>query len=102
MANKINVKLRAARLSRRWVIKKAADKAFVSAVTFMRWEQGQQNPSLFSLDALCEAFGMSPEELGFGHLVNGNDILNYKPRGPKRSSGDDKTSDAQHHEGSKR
>ena len=83
---KINRKLRAARLGKRWSIKEAAAKTGVAALTFMRWEQGQQNPSLATLDSLCQTFSMTPEGLGFGHLVSGDDILNYKPRGPKRGS----------------
>lgn len=44
-------------------------RAGVDRVTYSRWEHGKQNPRMSSLDMLCQAFEMPPEELGFGHLV---------------------------------
>jgi tetratricopeptide (TPR) repeat protein len=41
----------------------------VGLATYSRWEYGNQKPRLSSLLLLCEAFGVSPEALGFGHLV---------------------------------
>src|SRR5216683_863390 len=59
-----NQKLRKARLQKRWSIEKAAEKVGVSWHTYSRWEHGTQRPHPTTLDMLCDAFGMSPEELG--------------------------------------
>lgn len=85
MLTKINHKLRVERLKRRWAYPKAGQETGVTAETFMRWELGRQNPQLFNLDRLCTVFEKSPEELGFGDLVSDNNVLDYKPRGPKKS-----------------
>ncbi len=60
-----NQKLRKARQQKRWSIEKAAEKVGVSWLTFSRWEHGTQQPRSATLDMLCNAFGMSPEELGY-------------------------------------
>lgn len=65
MANTANRKLEAARLKKRWSISIASKKIGVSVNTFNRWERGLQRPQPGKLDQLCQAFAMSPEELGF-------------------------------------
>ncbi len=65
-----NIKLEAARLHRRWSVEVASNKVGVSINTFNRWERGLQVPQLETLDLLCKAFEMSPEELGFGHVIS--------------------------------
>ncbi|MDQ2887510.1 MAG: helix-turn-helix domain-containing protein, partial [Chloroflexota bacterium] len=37
--------------------------------TFNRWERGLQLPQLETLDLLCKAFDLPPEELGFGNII---------------------------------
>lgn len=64
-----NEKLEAARMHRRWSIAVASEKAGVSINTFNRWERGLQVPQLGTLDQVCKAFGLSPEDLGFGHAI---------------------------------
>ena len=64
-----NEKLEAARMSKRWSVALASRKVGVSVNTFNRWERGLQNPQLGTLDQLCKAFGLSPEDLGFGTTV---------------------------------
>lgn len=64
-----NEKLEAARLQRRWSVEVASAKAGVSVNTFNRWERGLQVPQLDTLDRLCNAFNMTPEELGFGNAI---------------------------------
>ena len=64
-----NNKLEAARLKRRWSVDVASKKIGVSINTFNRWERGLQLPQLETLDQLCKAFDMSPEELGFEHII---------------------------------
>ena len=64
-----NAKLRAARLANSWTLAVAAEKASVSLEAYSRWEYGVQDPRLSSLLLLSEGFGLSPDELGFGHLV---------------------------------
>src|SRR6266496_3175409 len=66
-----NELLEAARMRKRWSVAVASEKAGVSVNTFNRWERGLQIPQLSTLDLLCKAFDMSPEELGFGHAITG-------------------------------
>ncbi len=61
----MNHELRRARKQRLWSQAVVAEKAEISERTYMRWEQGTQQPRDYNLDLLCKAFGMSPEELGF-------------------------------------
>ncbi len=63
-----NDKLRQARRKNMWTMKETADKVGVSLVTYGRWERGIQQPHLGTLKDLCEVFGKSAEELGFGDL----------------------------------
>lgn len=65
----INEKLHAARKEKRWTMAVAAERAGVSWLTYSRWENGVQRPYLSTLDQLCEAFGRTPQELGFSHVV---------------------------------
>lgn len=65
----VNQKLRAVRKSKRCSMQVAAERVGVDRVTYSRWERGVQDPQPTSLDMLCQAFEMSPEELGYGHLV---------------------------------
>lgn len=67
---KPNTKLELARLQRRWSVEIASNKVGVSINTFNRWERGLQVPQLETLDLLCKAFEMSPEELGFEHVIS--------------------------------
>ncbi len=67
---KRNERLEAARLKNRWTLEVASEKIGVSLNTYHRWELGVQNPRLSSLDMLCKAFEMTPEELGYGHLTS--------------------------------
>lgn len=60
-----NQKLRAARDKKRWTIETAAEKVGVSWLTYSRWEKGTQKPHPTTLDMLCKAFNLPPEELGF-------------------------------------
>ena len=80
---KINSSLRRARLSHLYSIKMAARQVGVSQTTYIRWEQGEQQPHLVNLQMLCDAFGLPPEELGYGHLVNEGEIVPH-PRKPSR------------------
>src|SRR5690348_4960840 len=65
-----NEKLAAARLQKRWSIAVASEKAGVSINTFNRWERGLQVPQLGTLDQVCNAFGLSPDELGFEQAIS--------------------------------
>ncbi|GAC1510349.1 MAG: hypothetical protein NVS2B12_26720 [Ktedonobacteraceae bacterium] len=64
-----NERLEAARIQKRWSVALASEKAGVSVNTFNRWERGLQKPQLGTLDQLCKAFALSPEELGFRSVV---------------------------------
>lgn len=65
----INEKLRSMRKLKRWSMQIASERVGVDRVTYSRWERGEQDPHPSTLDLLCRAFDMSPEDLGFGHLV---------------------------------
>lgn len=65
----VNEKLRAARKIKRWSMQVASERIGVDRVTYSRWERGEQDPHPSTLDLLCRAFDMPPEDLGFGHLV---------------------------------
>lgn len=64
-----NELLEAARMRKRWSVAVASERAGVSVNTFNRWERGLQIPQLSTLDQVCNAFDMSPEDLGFGHAI---------------------------------
>src|SRR6266516_3068465 len=64
-----NELLTAARLEKCWTLAMAAEKANVSIEAYSRWEYGTQAPRLSSLQLLCDAFGKTAEELGFGFLI---------------------------------
>jgi transcriptional regulator with XRE-family HTH domain len=64
-----NELLEAARMRKRWSVAVASERAGVSVNTFNRWERGLQTPQLSTLDQVCNAFDMSPEDLGFGHAI---------------------------------
>ena len=64
-----NEKLEAARMNKRWSVALASEKVGVSVNTFNRWERGLQVPQLGTLDQLCKAFALSPEDLGFESAV---------------------------------
>ncbi|HTK06300.1 MAG TPA: helix-turn-helix domain-containing protein [Ktedonobacteraceae bacterium] len=62
---KSNASLYSARLRKSWTREFVSQKVGVSLNTYIRWETGLQTPRTASLQALCEIFAMSPEELGF-------------------------------------
>jgi transcriptional regulator with XRE-family HTH domain/tetratricopeptide (TPR) repeat protein len=64
-----NELLREARLEKCWTLTVAAEKANVSIEAYSRWEYGTQVPRLSSLKLLCDAFGKTAGELGFGFLI---------------------------------
>ncbi len=64
-----NIKLEAARLRKCWSVAEASERARVSVNTFNRWERGLQVPHMATLAQVCEAFGMTAQELGFEDVV---------------------------------
>ena len=64
----MNQKLLAATKENGWSYEVASAKVGVSRVTFSRWVNGHQQPHPTDLQLLCQAFGKSAEELGYGHL----------------------------------
>ncbi len=64
-----NERLETARMRKRWSVAVASERVGVSINTFNRWERGLQVPQLSTLDLVCKAFDMLPEELGFGHAI---------------------------------
>jgi transcriptional regulator with XRE-family HTH domain len=68
-SKKKNALLLSARKSKFWTQEVASEKAKVEVSTYCRWESGEMQPSPASLGRLCEAFGLPPAALGYGHLV---------------------------------
>ena len=60
-----NEKLITARKERRWTQEKAAEKIGVSRVAYARWEEQGVIPHLSTISMACEAFKMTPQQLGF-------------------------------------
>lgn len=60
-----NEKLIVAREERRWTQEKAAEKIGVSRITYTRWEEQGVIPRLSTMGMACEAFKLTPEQLGF-------------------------------------
>ncbi len=63
----VNQKLLAARQKKRWSQAVASEKVGVSELTYSRWEKAAQKPYLSTLDLLCKAFEMSPQDLGYSN-----------------------------------
>lgn len=66
---KKNLLLYAARKKHCWTLEVASEKANVHVTTYSRWESGDCEPMLTNLSELCKGFGMTPQELGYAHLV---------------------------------
>src|SRR5437588_526002 len=60
-----NEKLRRARETRGWTQEELAEKIGVNPVSISLWEHGLRSPSPEHSKALCDIFGINPEELGF-------------------------------------
>jgi DNA-binding XRE family transcriptional regulator len=63
---RVNRKLRNARVALMLSIEEAAQMVGVATITFQRWELRQQDPQISSLRMLCQSFGKTPKELGYG------------------------------------
>lgn len=70
----VNIRLRSARMKKRWNVSFVAHKLEVSESTYTRWEQGKQSPQLPNLDRLCEVFETTPRALGYGELLGERDV----------------------------
>ncbi len=55
-----------ARSRKGWTLDQAAKAVGTSAVTFSRWEKGNQKPYGYNLEKLCSVFHLSSEALGLG------------------------------------
>jgi len=65
----MNKKLYTARKQRHWSQEEAAERCGVSRTTYIRWEQDGQYPRGYNLATACEAFNMTPEDLGFTDAI---------------------------------
>src|SRR5579875_3611975 len=66
--------LEIARHKQHWSLEEAAQRIGVDRATLSRWERGESKPRAVNLRQLCEAYGMSPQQVGFGdddHLESG-------------------------------
>ena len=86
---KPNYRLQAARDQKMWTQEEAADNVGVDHQTYWRWENGEQRPHYYSLRKLCEVFGKSAEELGFGRPPEGLVDAQWT----KETTNDEETSD---------
>jgi transcriptional regulator with XRE-family HTH domain len=75
----VNQKLRRARMRKFLTVEDAARLAEVSTTTYTRWEQGHQKPHLPSLGRLCKAFGRTAAQLGFGDIVDDEEMPTARP-----------------------
>lgn len=75
MRDMANQKLIAARKEKGWSIAIASARVGVSRVTYSRWENGHQEPQPTVLEMLCNAFGRSADDLGYGHLSRIPDLI---------------------------
>src|SRR5690242_11757101 len=64
----VNQKLLTALQEKGWSIETASVKIGVGRVTFSRWVNGHQEPQPALLELLCQVFGKSASDLGYGHL----------------------------------
>lgn len=71
---RVNIRLRSARMKKRWNVSVVAHKLGVSESTYTRWEQGKQSPQLPNLDRLCEIFDTTPKGLGYSTLLGERDV----------------------------
>ena len=67
-----NDALRTARQKRCWKRPQIAKLIGVDERTYRRWEEGSHKPNLENLEKLCKAFNMTPDQLGFGDLIDGS------------------------------
>lgn len=78
-----NKKLVEAREQRHWTQEVAAEKIEVSRVAYARWEEQGIIPRPWAIKKACEAFKMSPEQLGFRkytpEVKNSSTLLTLPP-----------------------
>ncbi|HEY7416783.1 MAG TPA: helix-turn-helix transcriptional regulator [Ktedonobacteraceae bacterium] len=75
--------LKVARLQKQWTPEFVSHQIGVSLRTYHRWEAGAQIPRSTSLQALCQMFHMSPEELGFRKTDIQQQVGKQKDERPK-------------------
>lgn len=61
--------------------------------TYARWEAGAQHPRHSSLQALCQVFEMSPEELGFANTVRKSEPSEPSPASTEAYNNENHTCD---------
>lgn len=66
---KKNKKLESARIKKGWTQRQVSTLLQVGLRTYCRWESGEADPHPGNLHQLHHIFGMSIEDLGFGHLI---------------------------------
>lgn len=70
-----NRQLRSAREQRGWSQKSLADLLGTTELTVGRWERGERSPQPFYRVRLCEAFGMTANELGLGEAEVPEEVI---------------------------
>lgn len=64
------ISMKAARVNAGLTQKQAADQLKVSRITLAHWESGATAPSAKRVDAICELYGMSYEDICFAKKFN--------------------------------
>src|SRR6266571_3324068 len=78
-----NPRLREARLGRGWSQQQLAELIGTTFVNISRWENGENFPSPYFRQRICDTFGKTPAELGLLPLSSGSRIWNLpNPRNP--------------------
>lgn len=57
-------RLKQARIEKHWSQAVAAEHIGIDAATLCRWENGKSTPSLYNIQQLCDAYGVTAYELG--------------------------------------
>ncbi len=58
-----------ARLKKLWTRDQAAEQIGVDPASLSRWEKGKATPQPLNVQKICDAYGMSAEELGFAEAI---------------------------------
>lgn len=58
-------RLSQARHKKLWTLEEAAERIGIDRATLIRWEKGTSSPQPINIRRICDAYGMTAEELGF-------------------------------------
>jgi transcriptional regulator with XRE-family HTH domain len=74
-----NILLAQARIARRWSQSMLADVIGTTPLSISRWERGETRPGPYFRSRLCEAFGLSEQELGLTPVSIPREVVVARP-----------------------